>query len=85
MKQAYDDADLERAIQAYKFFYPTVSGAAIVRGNATNRRRAEQGVRHSRLRAGSVGVHGELRHALWSADARPEHRAHWSSSSRRAR
>jgi hypothetical protein len=33
MKQAYDDADLERAIQAYKFFYPTVSGAAIVRGN----------------------------------------------------
>jgi hypothetical protein len=31
--RAYDDADLERAIQAYKFFYPTVSGAAIVRGN----------------------------------------------------
>lgn len=31
--QAYDDADLNRAIQAYKFFYPTVSGAAIVRGN----------------------------------------------------
>jgi hypothetical protein len=30
---AYDDADLNRAIQAYKFFYPTVSGAAIVRGN----------------------------------------------------
>ena len=33
LKQAYDDADLNRAIQAYKFFYPTVSGAAIVRGN----------------------------------------------------
>jgi len=33
MRQAYDDADLNRAIQAYKFFYPTVSGAAIVRGN----------------------------------------------------
>src|SRR5262245_50949851 len=33
MGQAYDDADLNRAIQAYKFFYPTVSGAAIVRGN----------------------------------------------------
>jgi len=33
MTQAYDDADLNRAIQAYKFFYPTVSGAAIVRGN----------------------------------------------------
>jgi len=33
VKHAYDDADLDRAIQAYKFFYPTVSGAAIVRGN----------------------------------------------------
>ena len=33
IRQAYDDADLNRAIQAYKFFYPTVSGAAIVRGN----------------------------------------------------
>ena len=33
VRQAYDDADLDRAIQAYKFFYPTVSGAAIVRGN----------------------------------------------------
>ena len=33
VKQAYDDADLERAVQAYKFFYPTVSGAAIIRGN----------------------------------------------------
>ncbi len=30
VQQAYDDADLNRAIQAYKFFYPTVSGAAIV-------------------------------------------------------
>lgn len=26
IKKAYDDADLARAIQAYKFFYPTVSG-----------------------------------------------------------
>jgi hypothetical protein len=33
IRRAYDDADLNRAIQAYKFFYPTVSGAAIVRGN----------------------------------------------------
>jgi hypothetical protein len=32
-KRAYDDADLNRAIQAYKFFYPTVSGAAIIKGN----------------------------------------------------
>ena len=32
-RAAYDDADLNRAIQAYKFFYPTVSGAAIIKGN----------------------------------------------------
>jgi hypothetical protein len=33
VQQAYDDADLNRAVQAYRFFYPTVSGAAIVKGN----------------------------------------------------
>lgn len=33
IKKAYDDADLSRAIQAYKFFYPTVSGEAMVKGN----------------------------------------------------
>jgi hypothetical protein len=32
-RQACDDADLDRAIQAYRFFHPTVSGAAIVKGN----------------------------------------------------
>jgi len=31
--QLYALSDLNRAIQAYKFFYPTVSGAAIVKGN----------------------------------------------------
>ncbi len=31
--KAYEDADLARAVTAYKFFYPTVSGAAIVKGN----------------------------------------------------
>ena len=33
-ERAYDDADLARAVGAYKFFYPTVSGAAIVKGNS---------------------------------------------------
>jgi hypothetical protein len=32
-RRAYDDADLSRAIQAYKFFYPTVSIEATWRGN----------------------------------------------------
>src|ERR1700744_5991890 len=33
IRRAYDDADLARAIQAYKFFYPTVSFEATWRGN----------------------------------------------------
>jgi len=33
VQRAYDDADLNRAIQAYRFFYPTVSGLAIYQGN----------------------------------------------------
>lgn len=32
-QRAYDEADLNRAITAYRFFYPTVSGAAIVKGD----------------------------------------------------
>ena len=30
-QQAYDENDLSRAVEAYKFFYPTVSGEAIFR------------------------------------------------------
>jgi hypothetical protein len=33
IRAAYDEADLNRAVQAYRFFYPTVSGAAIFKGN----------------------------------------------------
>jgi hypothetical protein len=33
IRKAYDDADLSRAIEAYKFFYPTVSFEATWRGN----------------------------------------------------
>ncbi|WP_430391800.1 DUF1254 domain-containing protein [Dyella sp. 20L07] len=33
VQKAYDEADLNRAIAAYKFFYPTVSGEAIFEGN----------------------------------------------------
>ena len=31
VQRAYDDADLNRAVQAYRFFFPTVSGLAISR------------------------------------------------------
>jgi len=33
-ERAYAEADLSRAIEAYRFFYPTVSGSAIFKGNA---------------------------------------------------
>jgi hypothetical protein len=33
IRRAYDDTDLIRAIEAYKFFFPTVSMAAIWKGN----------------------------------------------------
>jgi len=34
-QRAYDDADLFRAVEAYRFFYPTVSGCALFKGNYT--------------------------------------------------
>jgi hypothetical protein len=34
VQRRYDEADLNRAVQAYRFFYATVSGAAILKGNA---------------------------------------------------
>jgi len=33
IQRAYDEADLNRAVQAYRYFYPTVSMAAIWKGN----------------------------------------------------
>ena len=33
IEKAYNEANLNRAIQAYRFFYPTVSGEAILEGN----------------------------------------------------
>lgn len=33
VQRAYDDADLNRAVQAYRFFFPSVSGLAIFKGN----------------------------------------------------
>jgi hypothetical protein len=34
IRHAYDELDLLRALQMYRAFYPTVSGAAIFRGSA---------------------------------------------------
>ena len=42
--KAYDDNDLNRAIEAYKFFYPTVSGSRNLRRQREGRHRAKQGL-----------------------------------------
>jgi hypothetical protein len=34
VQEAYEDLDLNRAVQMYRIFYPTVSGAAIFKGSA---------------------------------------------------
>jgi hypothetical protein len=34
LEKTYNETDLDRAVQAYRFFYPTVSGMAIWKGNA---------------------------------------------------
>jgi len=34
VQRAYDDLDLIRAVQMYRIFFPTVSGAAIFKGTA---------------------------------------------------
>jgi hypothetical protein len=34
LRRTFDDADLARAVLAYRFFYPTVSGMAIFKGSA---------------------------------------------------
>jgi hypothetical protein len=42
VQRAYDDADLNRAVQAYRFFYPTVSGLAIFKGTVAVGLKANQ-------------------------------------------
>ncbi len=34
LESTYNETDLDRAVQAYRFFYPTVSGMALFKGNA---------------------------------------------------
>ena len=34
LRRTYEDADLARAVLAYRFFYPTVSGMALWKGSA---------------------------------------------------
>jgi hypothetical protein len=36
VRRAYDDADLVRAITAYRFFFPSVSGISVYNGNAAS-------------------------------------------------
>src|SRR4029079_7718019 len=42
VQRAYDEADLNRAVSAYRFFYPTVSIMATWQGNRAARRVANE-------------------------------------------
>ena len=42
-QKAYDDTDLIRAIEAYRFFYPTVSGSATLQRQREDRNHSQQG------------------------------------------
>ena len=64
VQKAYDDADLVRAIQAYKFFWPTVSIAAAWDGDALAGPEAEQRGDAPEGQPVPDHLHAQLRHAL---------------------
>src|SRR6185312_10789641 len=57
-QRAYADNDFSRAVQAYHFWYPTVSAEGIFQGN-----------RDAGIQAEAGGVHGELGYAVWGGGA----------------
>ena len=69
IQRAYDDADLNRAITAYRFFYPSVSGMCVYNGNI------DSGMVPNRVfcvvRDRDERVHDELRHSVRRHGARP--------------
>jgi hypothetical protein len=68
VQRAYDDADLNRAVQAYRFFFASVSGLAIFKGNEVLGA-GEFGVRNAGHRAQARGAHLEFRYSLRAAAA----------------
>lgn len=59
VRRAYDEADLNRAVQAYRFFYPSVSIMATWKGNLRAGSR-QQSVRVAGGHTEAVRVHPEL-------------------------
>ena len=74
VQRSYDDADFNRAVSAYRFFYPTVSTMATWKGNL------EAGMVPNKVfgileGTPQPGVHPQLGHSLRRLGARPERRA----------
>ena len=61
--RAYDDADLVRAITAYRFFYPSVSALCVYNGNIDSGWSPTECLCGPR-RGRDERVHDELRHAV---------------------
>jgi len=60
VRRAYDAADLNRAVSAYRFFYPSVSIMATWIGNMNAGTVANEGVRVIGGNTEAAGVHTEL-------------------------
>ena len=69
VQRAYDDADLNRAVQAYRFFFASVSGLAIFKGNEVLGLRANSVFGTLAHRAQTRGAHLEFRYSLRAAAA----------------
>ena len=63
-RQAYDDGDLIRAIEAYKFFFPSVAIAATWKGNLTAGAGPEQGFPDHAGKSPADRPDAQLGHAL---------------------
>jgi hypothetical protein len=69
VRRAYDEADLNRAVQAFRFFYPSVSIMATWKGNLRAGMAANKGVRVAAGHAEAVRVHPELGHSVLGSAA----------------
>jgi hypothetical protein len=57
-RRAYDDADLNRAVQDYRFFYPTLSAVAMAEGVEPQGTRLTRGALRTTARAAASSTWG---------------------------
>jgi hypothetical protein len=70
--RAQDDTDYQRAITAYRFWYPTVSMEGIFNGGRAAGINDNEKIHDHGGWAATGRVHGQLRYALWGGRTRPD-------------